>query len=390
MASILVTHTSHFVRGPDGHVYAPHTLVARDFWARYRAVFDHVTVAARVRNAGDDPNDLPRADGEGVEFCDLPDYTGAWQYLRSRTQMRIRFRQAIEHSDVFCLRVPCAIATIAWRELRRSRRAFGVEVVGDPWESLATGGVRSVARPIARRAVTRALRAQCREACAAWYVTREALQRRYPSSSGAFQTHCSDIELPSEGVADAPRTGIAGTPRLIYVGTLAVLYKAPDILIRAVAHTGRSDLRLTIVGDGRKRKSLETLAASLGVTDRVTFAGYLPAGQGVRDALDAADIFVLPSRTEGLPRAMIEAMARGLPCIGSAVGGIPELLPPEDLVPAGDVPALADKIMELIDCPERFQAASKRNLEASRQFLPSILEARRNTFYTELLQRSSG
>ncbi len=391
MASILVTHTSHFVRAPDGHVYAPHTLVARDFWARYRAVFDHVTVAARVRNARDKLTDLPRADGEGVEFCDLPDYVGPWQYLRSLAKLGARLREAIACANVVCLRAPCPIASLTWRELRRQSRPFGLEVVGDPSGSLAPGSVRSVARPIARWSLVRDLRAMCREACCVAYVTREALPQLYTAAPDAFTTNYSSIELPFEAVADAPRTEIATIPRLIYVGTLAVLYKAPDVLIRGVAHIGRSDLHLTLVGDGRKRRSLETLGESLGIADHVTFAGYLPAGRAVREALDAADIFVLPSRgAEGLPRAMIEAMARGLPCIGSTVGGIPELLPPEDLVPPGDVPALADKIMELIDSQDRFAAASKRNLEASRQFLGSVLEPKRKTFYTELLKRSGG
>ena len=63
--------------------------------------------------------------------------------------------------------------------------------------------------------------------------------------------------------------------------------------------------------------------------DRVRFRGQLTTPVDVRAELDRADLFVLPSRQEGLPRAMIEAMARALPCIGSSVGGIPELLQPK-------------------------------------------------------------
>src|SRR5439155_26719861 len=97
------------------------------------------------------------------------------------------------------------------------------------------------------------------------------------------------------------------------------------------------DVTLDIVGDGRFRPELDRLAAELGIREQVCFRGQLPAGEPVRARLDAADLFVLPSRSEGLPRAMVEAMARALPCIGSNVGGILELLAPEDLAPAGDI-----------------------------------------------------
>ena len=80
---------------------------------------------------------------------------------------------------------------------------------------------------------------------------------------------------------------------------------------------------LTVIGDGRYRAELEALAASLDLP--VRFTSQLKRPQ-VMAELDDANLFVLASRTEGLPRAVIEAMARGLPCVGTRVGGIPELL----------------------------------------------------------------
>jgi len=95
-------------------------------------------------------------------------------------------------------------------------------------------------------------------------------------------------------------------------------------------------------------------------------------------------MFVLPSRVEGLPRAMIEAMARALPCIGSSVGGIPELLAPEDIVPPGDIKALADKIREVLSTPGRLEKMSARNLEHARQYSEDALRINRNRLYRHL------
>ena len=174
--------------------------------------------------------------------------------------------------------------------------------------------------------------------------------------------------------------------RLVVVGSLAQPYKGIDVLLRAAARciaAGRL-VETVVVGDGKYRSELERLAVELGLENRVTFTGNLPAGAAVGTILDSADLFVLPSRTEGLPRALIEAMARALPCIASDVGGIPELLSPEDLVPAGDVAALAAATLGALGDPARLAAMSARNLAKATEFHHDALSARRRAFYGNL------
>jgi glycosyltransferase involved in cell wall biosynthesis len=170
---------------------------------------------------------------------------------------------------------------------------------------------------------------------------------------------------------------------MVTVGTLAQLYKAPDVLIRALGQCVRAglDAELTIVGDGQYRGQLEQLAATLDLTGRVHFVGHVSGPDAVRAHLDRADLFVLPSRQEGLPRAMIEAMARGLPCIGSRVGGIPELLADEDLVAAGSVDELASKIQEMAGTPERLYEAATRNFQTVKEYREDALAKKREEFY---------
>jgi glycosyltransferase involved in cell wall biosynthesis len=139
-----------------------------------------------------------------------------------------------------------------------------------------------------------------------------------------------------------------------------------------------------MIGDGRHRSELERLARSLSLNGAVKFLGELPAGIAVRSELDNATLMVLPSRTEGLPRVVVEAMARGLPCIATSVGGIPELLHPDDLVPPNNPQALADKIQEAIRDPSRLSQMSARNLEKAQEFRPEALEKKRTEFYTFL------
>src|SRR5262249_10847974 len=155
----------------------------------------------------------------------------------------------------------------------------------------------------------RRLRHQCATACAAAYVTQHALQRRYPTAPGAFSTYFSDVDLPAAAFVGAPRPicDKARTLTLITVGSLAQLYKGPDVVIDAVAACVREgmDITLIMVGDGKHRSELEARAAALGLDRRVCFRGQVTAGEAVRAQLDQADLFVLPSYQEGLPRAMV-------------------------------------------------------------------------------------
>jgi glycosyltransferase involved in cell wall biosynthesis len=178
--------------------------------------------------------------------------------------------------------------------------------------------------------------------------------------------------------------------RLVSIGSLARMYKAPDILLQAIARCVDDglDLELTYVGEGQHRPAMEQLALTLGLGGRVRFVGQLTTRAAVVGELDRADLFVLASRTEGLPRAMLEAMARALPCIGSTVGGIPELLPASDLVPPGDVAALAAKIREVAASPARRAAMSAYNLARTADYHDDVQRARHVSFCREVAERT--
>jgi glycosyltransferase involved in cell wall biosynthesis len=81
---------------------------------------------------------------------------------------------------------------------------------------------------------------------------------------------------------------------------------------------------------------------------------------------------------------MIEAMARGIPCIGTTAGGIPELLPAEDMVRPGDARALAGMIREVLSDPDRRQQMSARNLATAQSYQREVLRRRRIGFYEHL------
>lgn len=158
-------------------------------------------------------------------------------------------------------------------------------------------------------------------------------------------------------------------PRLLSVGRL-VHQKGFDLAMRALADLKDLQWRWKIVGDGPLLLVLKSLADELGILDRITFTGWQTKEQLV-DHYGQASLFVFPSRHEGMPNAVLEAMANGLPVIASRIAGNEELVVDGVtglLVPAEDAASLRDALKRLIDdvqLRERMGEASHRRVEES-------------------------
>jgi glycosyltransferase involved in cell wall biosynthesis len=409
--NVVVTTEHRFCRTPDGAVWT-NGLNAYYFWTRYLSVFERVKVVGRVTGVAEAPDGFRRADGPGVKFVDVTNYLGPWQYLAKAWSVRQAIKASVGRRDAVIMRVSSHIAGCLEPWLRRAGHPYGLEVVNDPFDVFAPAAVRYRLRPLFRWWFTRQLRRQCSHAAGVAYVTEAALQARYPCAAfsmgmsdveitadtilarpDVFTTHYSSVELAKEDAVETHRPPPERRRRfrLVTVASLAQMYKATDVLLQSMARclSEGMDLHLTVVGDGKHKVELERLASQLGIEERVRFLGQVPTGAAVRRQLDQADLFVLPSRCEGLPRAMVEAMARSLPCIGTAVGGIPELLAPEDLVPPNDAGALAAKVREVLSSPARMASMSARNLAKAQEYREDILAERRRAFFTHVRQATA-
>jgi glycosyltransferase involved in cell wall biosynthesis len=149
------------------------------------------------------------------------------------------------------------------------------------------------------------------------------------------------------------------------------------------------DAIFVFAGDGPERTSLEDQSARLGLRDRVLFLGRrddIPA------LLAQCDVCVLPSLSEGLPLAVLEAMAAGTPVIGCAVGGVPELVADGQtglLVPPADPQALAGAIRCLLSNPGLArQLAAAGHARVLQDFSVSTMVARITAIYEELLEKT--
>lgn len=228
--------------------------------------------------------------------------------------------------------------------------------------------------------------------CASSFIRERLLTMGFPEA----RTHTLYIGVDCRSIR--PRHPSEEAPVILHVARLAAV-KGTQYLLRAFATVApRYDgIQLVIIGDGPLRRSLRSLAASLGVQDRVRFLGALSHAD-VLAWMRKAAMLVLPGirtttgRVEGLGLVLLEAAATGVPAVGSRLGGIPEGVIDGRtgyLVPERDPAALAVRIGELLDDPaKRYRMGAEGRALVERCFDIERQTAKLETLYDSLLCNS--
>ncbi len=349
---------------PEGHLRGRKSLTAV-------STFDEIgDVVVAVRTAQPEPSGVPLLSFPHRSLL-LPWPAGVGGAGRLLTAAARIWRQ-VGDSDAVTVYCPGVIGTVTGTAALVRRRPLVVVVVGDPSSSLGADVVGRLTSIAARPLVIRAMRWFCRRAVVARYVTSHALQESYPPGRATTVVAGSDVgPVPVHTVRAMP----TGRVVILTVGTLDREYKGVRELVsavRTVVDRGY-DVELRVAGTGRLEKELRTLADSL-LGPRATFVGHV-TGEALEALYDTSDLFVLASWTEGLPRVLIEAMAAGLPCVATAVGGVAELVEEEHLVAPRDAPALARAIEALLADDDAWARSSAANVERARAVIERSVAA---------------
>ncbi|NLE05408.1 MAG: glycosyltransferase family 4 protein [Crenarchaeota archaeon] len=217
------------------------------------------------------------------------------------------------------------------------------------------------------------------------YVTDRFLQSRYPSPPIAKTVNASNVDL-AEYNRDVLKQRLAKPAKEIIVfgmiGNFKTTYKGVHTAIEALSQIkDKYKFVFKVLGKGDTLKYIN-LAKDFDIDDYVFFCGSLPNGRPVLNWLDQLDIYLQPSLAEGLPRALIEAMSRGLPCVASKTGGIPELLEPRFLHNPGNAKDLKNKILYILSL--NLSEISKENFDRVKQYNSNSLNKKRFVFFEDL------
>lgn len=387
--NVLVAVDAQLFMTPDGKVWSK-TIYGYDFWKRYLDVFETVKVVSRLGKADyTQVKGYLRSDGDNVSFAPLPMVRGMKGYVKNVISFLKDAKKAVRDEDCAIIRLPSIPATFVEFVYARQHKPYVLEVVVDPLNAYA-------GNKLAAKVLTEQLRKSCLNANGVSYVTQYALQEQYPSRariSGKnteeyFESYYSSIILKDGFFAPArDYSKIGNKVKLVHTANnINNDVKGHDVVIEVVKKLNDLgiDASVTFIGDGDLRPELEKMAEVLGVGTKVVFTGLLGSAMEVREKLLDADIFILPTKAEGLPRAVIEAMAVGLPCLSTPVNGIPELLEKEYMFDPMDSQGFTKKIIELLQNPEKMGQTSMRNINKAREYEETVLQQRRIEFYTKL------
>lgn len=379
----------------NGKVYSLESSFSYNLFQRYLTYFSDVVIFARVRDQKIDEVliDENWVDQKSVLVYGLPYYLGFNQFVIKYFNYRKAIHQGLaihEKNAVLLCRLPGRAGVIAARYFKSINRNYAVEVVGDPFEALSGGAIKHPLAFLIKYFSRNSLKKVVRNASLSLYVTTSTLQKRYPCLNESFGV--SDVVLDQNSFRIKPKSFLSDTSeiRLIAIGSLEQMYKAPDIAIDAVALLRSMGYKVTLtwVGDGKHKHEMIAYTVKKRVDKAVSFVGKLPSGSPIHQYLDAADIFIMPSRTEGLPRAMVEAMARSLPCIGTRITGILELLSPQFIIDINNADQLADKVLTFIKNQDLLYDAGMQNFQKAKEYDQTKLSALRGEFFKRLVALS--
>jgi len=312
------------VAAPQGEP-PPFLRLLRAFPHEARIILNTPVSAAQSRPLEESPK---------IEFSHRPAYGGSFvgflvrfPWILLPTWRHILW--VVSHADVVVSQFPSPVFPLIAHAVRQQNKPHILYIVGDIRKVVESSGKypwlarRLVVAPIAEVMHRLALRAGKSSMVIA---VSSSLAQLYGSSTVKPVTF-APTAVAAEEIFDRQNTCQSTPTRLLFVGRL-VPVKGLEYLLEAVhllLHDG-VPVRLTLVGTGPHQKALIALAAEHSLMSSIEFTGEISYGPSLRALYRKADIFVLPSLSEGAPRVLWEAMAAGLPIVATRVGGVPEII----------------------------------------------------------------
>ncbi|MBA6409124.1 glycosyltransferase family 4 protein [Pseudoalteromonas sp. 5Ae-yellow] len=346
------------------------------YWKDYLRYFDQIEVIARVKKVDFIDDSFKRVDGKNVSVLAMPYYVGVKSFILNLPRLLQRAFGLVKGGDVFILRSG-NVSNVLWIFVMLFRKGYVREYPGNIYEGITGFAGKSIHIKILAQFLNFLAKKQAQMSKANSFVSQDC-KATYATKKPSYVFSSFNVD---EIVTKKNSYEVEGDFKLVTVGRLEG-EKGHKDLLNALEKTD-VNVELTVIGDGSQFKALKEQAQK--IKSKVNFLGAITDRDKLFNTIANADLFVIPSHTEGMPRSLLESMAIGIPCIGTNVGGIPEVLNADYLAPPKDPQALA----ELIKCVSLDTQLRKRmgteNLQIiKKRYSKESMDKQKSLFWGEL------
>jgi len=369
----------------QGHYYSRNLQQHID---KYRYLGD-ITCMCYSREA--EKTILSRVEKQSANFVFIPKSNSIKTFYQNSIKRKSLIKKIMSEFDMLVCHVPSSNSYPAIEYAKEMGKPYLLVVVGCAWDALWNYDWRG--KLLAPFAYFK-LKSVVKEAPYTIYVTSHFLQKRYPCKGKTI--HASNVclsdvpeEILNRRLEFIKNKRISEPINIVTTAAVDVRYKGQEYVINALKILNieqGGNYHYYLLGGGNQ-SFLKKYAAKLGVTPYVHFLGSLSHDK-VLTMLDNMDIYIQPSKQEGLPRALIEAMSRALPAIGTNIAGIPELLSKDYLVRKSSVHDIIEVITNKMNSQSLMQQAVL-NFNNAKEYKMDIINKRRQEFFDMFLKESS-
>lgn len=384
---VLFVHDSYFLNGGNNQYYSEH--IDNSLLERYLHLGNHVTFLVRcneIANFNELAKKFSLIDNTKSSVICVPNFKTVSGYFKHISFVKKQVEKAVLEHDIIIPRVPSALGTLAVNYAKKYKKPFLGEVVGCTWDGYWNYSLKGkIVAPyffIKQKNTVKKLPYVI-------YVTGKFLQNRYPTNGKS--TNCSNVEILNiDNTILKKRLEKISNRREgdnLIIGTVAaidVAYKGQKYVLQSMSKSSNKNSIYKVVGTGSP-DSLKSIASKLNLLDRFKVIGPVRHDE-INAFLDTIDLYIQPSKQEGLPRALIEAMSRGLPSVGSRTGGIPELLKEEFIFDKGNATQLATIIDNYNT--DKMMGEAKINFSKSKEYFIGNIYKNRFNFYYQFLSEN--
>lgn len=351
-----------------------------EYWKDYLSFFDEVTIIARVKKVHEFTPDMVRVDGGKVKYEALPYYHGPKQFLFMFFPLVLTIFKVSLKYEHFLLRSGNS-TNILWLFLMLLRKPYIREYPGN----IKEGMIGLVGKKLWVRILAHCLdslaKIQAKFSQANSFVSQYCMEL-YGSQKPSFvfsSFKASEIDVNKENY------NISNKFKIVCLGRLEG-EKGHALLLNAISQNeNKNSIEIQLIGDGSQTENLKKISKDNELN--CIFLGAITDRQYIFNTMANADIFIIPSLTEGMPRALLEAMAIGLPCIGANVGGIPEAIEESYLYHPHDLDVLNQLIQKFYDSNQlREQVGLRNKAFISNHFSDSALQEKKHAFWNSVYE----